>query len=73
MALKIDPKFEGKLTCAFKIDMRNSANVHRLTISDFILESKIAELNQNQNSKQPDQTDAAWKLHFTSEINELQN
>ena len=72
MALKIDPKFEGKLTCAFKIDMR-IPHVHRLTISDFILESKIAELNQNKNSKQPDQTDAAWKLHFTSEINELQN
>ena len=23
MALKIDAKFEGKLSCAFKIDMRN--------------------------------------------------
>ena len=26
MALKIDAKFEGKLTCAFKNDMRNLAN-----------------------------------------------
>ena len=30
MALKIDAKFEGKLTCAFKNDMRNLANMHRL-------------------------------------------
>ena len=38
--------------------------------SDFILESKMAELNQNQNSKEPDRPDAVWKLYFTSEINE---
>ena len=30
----------------------------RLKISDFILESKMADLNQNKNSKQPDQPDA---------------
>ena len=30
MALKIDAKFEGKVTCAFKNDMRNLANMHRL-------------------------------------------
>ena len=30
MALKIDAKFEGKVTCAFKNDMRNLANTHRL-------------------------------------------
>ena len=29
MALKIDAKFEGKLTCAFKNDMRNLANFHQ--------------------------------------------
>ena len=29
MALKIDVKVEGKLTCAFKNDMRNFANFHR--------------------------------------------
>ena len=28
MAMKIDTKFEGKLTCAFKNDMKN---LHRLT------------------------------------------
>ena len=46
MALTIDAKCEGKLTCAFKNDMRNLANFHRLKNSDFILESKMAELNQ---------------------------
>ena len=30
MALKTDAKFKGKVTCAFKIDMRNLSNVHRL-------------------------------------------
>ena len=30
MALKIDAKFKGKVTCAFKNDMRNLANVHWL-------------------------------------------
>ena len=32
--------------------------VERLKNSDFILESKMAELNQNKNSKQPDRPDA---------------
>ena len=66
MALKIDVKSEGKLTCAFK----NDKNFHRLKKSDIILESKMAELNQNKNSKQPDRPDAMWKLYFTLEINE---
>ena len=54
IALKIDVKFEGKLTCALKNDMKNLANFHTLQNSDFILESKMAELYRNQNSKQPD-------------------
>ena len=54
MALKIDAKFEGKLTYAFQNDMRNLANFHSLKNSDFILESKMVELNQNKNSKQLD-------------------
>ena len=58
MALNIDAKCEGKLTCAFKNDMRNLENFHRLKNSSFILESKVAQLNQNQNSKQPDRPDA---------------
>ena len=66
IALKIDAKFEGKLTCAFK----NLTNFHRLKNNDFILESKMAELNQNKTLKQLDQPDAVRKLYFTLEINE---
>ena len=68
MALKIDSKFERKLTCAFQNDMRNF--FHRLKNSDFILKSKMAELNQKKNSKQIDRPDAARKLYFNLEINE---
>ena len=70
MAMKIGAKFEGKLTCAFKNDMKNLANFHRLRNSDFILESKMAELSQNKNSKQSDRPDAMWKLCFKLEVNE---
>ena len=31
MALKIDGKYEGKLTLAFKNDMRNLGNFHQST------------------------------------------
>ena len=57
MTLKIDANFKGKVTCAFKNDMRNLANVHRLKNSDFILESKMMKLNQNNNSKQSNPPD----------------
>ena len=73
MTLEIDAKFEGKLTWTFQNDTRNLANFHRLKISDFILESKIAELNQNKNLKQLDRPDAVRKLYFTLEINEWHN
>ena len=58
MGLKVDAKFEGKLTGAFKNDMRNSANFHRLKNSNFILEREMVELNQDKNSKQPNLPDA---------------
>ena len=67
MALKTDAKFDREPTCAFKNDMMNLANFHRLKNSDFILESKMAELNQNKNSKR---LDAVRKLYFTLVINE---
>ena len=70
MALKIEVKFEGKLTCVFKNDMRTLSNFHSLKNSDFILESKVAELNQNKNSTQLDRSDAVIKLYFSLEINE---
>ena len=47
--------------------------VHRLKNSNFILEAKMAELNQNKNSKQPDRLDTVWKLYFNLEINEYHN
>ena len=68
MALSINVKFEGKLTFAFKNDMRNLANFHRLKNSVFTLGSKMAELNQNQNLKQLDRPDAVRKLYFNLEI-----
>ena len=49
MAPKIDAKFERKLSCAFQNDIRNLANFNRLKNSDFILEIKIVQLNQNEN------------------------
>ena len=58
MALNIDAKFEGKLTCTFRNDMRNLANFQRLKNSNFILESKMAVLNKNKNSNQRDGLDA---------------
>ena len=66
MAVKIDAKFKGKLTCDFKIDMGNLENFHRLKSSDFSLESKMAELN----CKQLVRPDTVRKLCFTLEINE---
>ena len=56
--LKIDARFEGKLTSAFKNDRKNLENFHGLKYSDFILECKMAELNQNKYSIQPDRPDA---------------
>ena len=130
MTVKKDAKYEEKLTCQFKIDMRNLTNfdpsiqktqkfnellwtkfitfelkkvqrsyfwwhwrlmqnlkenwlvlskmtwrvwhifVHRQKNSNFIWESKKAELNQNKHSNQPDWPDAVSKLYFTFEINE---
>ena len=44
--------------------------VHKLKNRDFILKSKMAELNKNKNSKQPDWPNAVWKLYFNLEIND---
>ena len=38
--------------------------IHRQKNSDFILESKMAELNENKNSKQPDWPDVVWNFIF---------
>ena len=50
--MKNDGSFEKKLNCVLENDM----NFHRLKNSDFMLESKTADLNQN-NSKQPGRPD----------------
>ena len=73
MPLDIDAKFEGNLTRDLKNGMWNLVSFYRLENSDFNLESKMAELNQNKNSKQLDQPDAQRKLYFTLEINEKHN
>ena len=61
---EVDAKFEGKGTCAFKNDIKNLENFLRLKNSNFILESKMAELNQNKSSKQLDRSNAVRKLYF---------
>ena len=73
MPLDIDAKFEGNLTRDLKNGMWNLVSFYRLENSDFNLESKMAELNQNKNSKQLDQPDAQRKLYFILEINEKHN
>ena len=71
MALNADAKFGRKLTSAFKNDMKNlTIFTGWMNNKDFILESKMAELNQNKNSKQPDRPHAVSKLYNTLEINE---
>ena len=44
--------------------------VEQLKNSDFILESKMAELNWNENSKRPARPHAVWKHYFTLKINQ---
>ena len=70
IALKIDAKFNRKLTCFFFFFMNNLTYFQRLKNSDFILESKMEELNQNKNSEQPDRLYTVEKLYFILEINE---
>ena len=49
MALKIDAKFEGKPTYAFKNVMRDLSNFQKLKNSNFILESNMAnQIDQMQ-------------------------
>ena len=70
MTLMIDAKFERKMSFSFQNDMKNLANFYRLKNSDFISESKMAELNQTKNLKQLDRPDAVRNVYFTLEINE---
>ena len=47
------------MICAFQNDMRNLVSFHKLKNTDFILKSKMTELDRNKNSKQLDRPDAA--------------
>ena len=61
----------GKTDLWFVKWQRNLANFHMLKNSDFILGSKMTELNQKKkNSKQLDRPGAVRKLYFTVELNE---
>ena len=55
-------KIWRKTDLCFKNNMRHLANFDRLKNNDFILESKMAELNKNKNSKHPDRPDVVWNF-----------
>ena len=44
--------------------------VQNLKNNNFILESKMVEINQNKNSKQQGRSVVVWKLHYAWEINQ---
>ena len=44
----VDAKFEGKLTCAFKNDMRNLANFHQSTFESLKIETFIGSFYPKQ-------------------------
>ena len=48
MTLKIDAKFEGKLTCASKNDMRNLANFHQSTFESLKIGTFIGSFYPKQ-------------------------
>ena len=48
MELNIDAKFEGKLTCDFKNDMRNLANFHQSTFKSLTIWTFIGCFYPNQ-------------------------
>ena len=70
MTMKSDANFVEKNGSDLENDIRNFANFHRFKKGMSILESKMVELNQNQNSKQSYQKDVVWKFFLTLGINE---
>ena len=72
MALKVDAKFEGNWLVLSNMTWgiwQIFTGWKRLS-SDFILESKMAQLNQIKNTKQLDRPDSVRKLYFAFEIKE---
>ena len=53
MALNIDATFEGKLTCAFKNNMRNLANFHQTTFESLEIETLMGSLYPKQKMYEP--------------------
>ena len=49
MALNTDTTFEGKLTCAFKNDMRNLANFHQSMFESLKIGSLMGSFIQSRN------------------------
>ena len=68
IALRIDVKFEGKLVLSKMTWRIWQILIYRLKNSDFLLEIKMGELNQNKNLKQLDQLDAVKNFYFSMEI-----
>ena len=61
MALNTDAKFGRTLIRVFKNDMKNLTNFHRLNNKDFILERKMAELNDQIDQMQCQNFAIPWK------------
>ena len=59
MVLKIDAKFEGKLTCAFKNDMGNLANFYQSMFESLKIGTLMASLYPRQKM---------YELKFTGEF-----
>ena len=49
MALNIDAKFEGKLNCAFKNNMRNLVNFHQSTFESLKRGTLVGSFYPKQN------------------------
>ena len=48
MALNIDASIEGKLTCAFKNDMRNLANFHQTMFASLKIQALMGSFHPKQ-------------------------
>ena len=48
MALNTDAKFEGKMTCTIKNDMRNLANFHESMFGSLKIETLVVSFYPNQ-------------------------
>ena len=48
MVLNIDAKFEGKITCAFKNDMRDLANFHRSMFESLKIGTLVGAFTQSR-------------------------